>query len=138
MATESVRLVAQTTLEHNANTSLSYCTHISVVGVQPQTLRSSREADLVRWWAAAAQWRNWPWLVKLAMVLLVPVVGGMVLGVLRVRSDVELANSYADIARIAEVRTELVPTLSAIQHERNLAMQQPTGRVSDFTEAAAE
>jgi signal transduction histidine kinase len=92
----------------------------------------------VRWWAAAAQWRNWPLLVKLAMVLLVPVVGGMVLGVLRVNADVQLADSYADIARIASVRAELVPTLSAIQHERNLAMQQPGGRPSDFREAAAE
>jgi signal transduction histidine kinase len=92
----------------------------------------------VKWWAAAAQWRNWPLLVKLAMVLLVPVVGGMVLGVLRVKADVELADSYADIARIASVRTELVPTLVAIEHERNLAMQQPAGRLSDFREAAAD
>jgi hypothetical protein len=92
----------------------------------------------VRWWAAAAQWRNWPLLVKLAVVLLVPVVGGMVLGVLRVQADVELANSYADIARIASVRSELVPTLSAIQHERNLAMEQSGGRVADYREAAAE
>ena len=92
----------------------------------------------MRWWAAAAQWRNWPLLVKLAMVLLVPVVGGMVLGVLRVKADVELADSYADIARIASVRTELVPTLVSIQHERNLAMQQPVGRLSDFREAAAD
>jgi signal transduction histidine kinase len=92
----------------------------------------------VRWWAAAAQWRNWPLLVKLAMVLLVPVVGGMVLGILRVKADVELADSYADIARIASVRTELVPTLVSIQHERDLAMQQPVGRLSDFREAAAD
>jgi signal transduction histidine kinase len=86
------------------------------------------------WWAAAVQWRNWPLLVKLGVVLIVPVVGALVLGVLRVRSDVELAESYADIERIAELRGELVQVLSTVQHERNLALT--SGGASDFQRLA--
>ncbi len=74
------------------------------------------------WWAAAVQWRNWPLLVKLGVVLVVPVVGALVLGVLRVRADVQLAESYAGIERVAEVRVQLVRVLSALQHERNEAV----------------
>ncbi|MFL6145400.1 MAG: nitrate- and nitrite sensing domain-containing protein [Labedaea sp.] len=90
------------------------------------------------WWTTAAQWRNWPLLVKLSMVLVVPVVGALVLGVLRVNADVNLANSYADIGRIAALRSELVPTLSAIQRERNIAMQTPANGSDDFTSAIVE
>ncbi|MDQ3786373.1 MAG: nitrate- and nitrite sensing domain-containing protein, partial [Actinomycetota bacterium] len=82
------------------------------------------------WWAAAVQWRNWPLLVKLGVVLVVPVVGALVLGVLRVRADVQLAESYASIERVAEVRVQLVRVLSALQHERNEA-------VGDGTQLAA-
>ena len=74
------------------------------------------------WWSALVQWRNWPLLVKLGVVLVVPVVGALVLGVLRVRADVELAESYASIERVAEVRVQLVRVLSALQHERNEAV----------------
>jgi signal transduction histidine kinase len=71
------------------------------------------------WWAALAQWRNWPLLVKLGVVLVVPVVGALVLGVLRVHQDVELAGSYDDIERVAALRVELGHLLSAVQDERN-------------------
>jgi signal transduction histidine kinase len=73
------------------------------------------------------QWRNWPLLVKLGVVLVVPVVGALVLGVLRVRADVELADSYASIERVAEVREQVVRVLSALQHERNEAVGAGTG-----------
>lgn len=76
-------------------------------------------------WAAVAQWRNWPVLVKIGAVLVVPVVGAVVLGVLRVQEDVALANSYGEVERLAAVRAELVPTLSTLQRERNLAVQLP-------------
>ncbi|HEY0452050.1 nitrate- and nitrite sensing domain-containing protein [Actinophytocola sp.] len=75
------------------------------------------------WWSTAVQWRNWPLLVKLSVVLVVPVVGALVLGVLRVQADVALAGSYAGIERIANVRVQLVGVLSSIQDERNEAMR---------------
>jgi len=103
------------------------------------------------WWSAAVQWRNWPLLVKLGMVLVVPVVGALVLGVLRVRADVDLAESYAGIERVATVRVELVRVMSAVQQERNLAIGDGTGldkavvatddaveRMSDLVRAAGE
>ena len=80
---------------------------------------SGAAAGRPAWWTTVAQWRNWPLLVKLAMVLVVPVVGALVLGVLRVSADVNLARSYGDIGRIAALRSELVPTLSAISVSRS-------------------
>ncbi len=74
------------------------------------------------WWSAAVRWRDWPLLVKLGMVLVVPVVGALVLGVLRVKADVELAESYTGIERVAAVRVQLVRVLSAVQDERNEAV----------------
>ncbi|GAB3439091.1 hypothetical protein GCM10027436_20820 [Actinophytocola sediminis] len=65
------------------------------------------------------RWRNWPLLVKLGVVLVVPVVGALVLGVLRVQQDVTLAGSYADIEQVAALRVELGRTLTAVQEERN-------------------
>ncbi|HET9143964.1 nitrate- and nitrite sensing domain-containing protein [Actinophytocola sp.] len=76
-------------------------------------------------WIAISQWRNWTLPVKLGVVLIVPVLGALVLGVLRVRDDVALADTYADTARIATLRSELVPMLSVIQKERNVAVQTP-------------
>jgi signal transduction histidine kinase len=75
------------------------------------------------WLAVALQWRNWPVLVKVGMVLVVPVVTAMVLGVLRVQADVALSSSYGDVERLAALRGELVPTLVVLQRERNLSVQ---------------
>jgi signal transduction histidine kinase len=74
-------------------------------------------------WRGIVGWRNWPLLVKLGMVLVVPVVAALVLGVVRVAADVQLANSYDDIERVANLRVELVRTLSAVQRERSAAVQ---------------
>jgi signal transduction histidine kinase len=75
------------------------------------------------WWSATVQWRNWPLLVKLGMVLVVPVVSALVLGVLRVKTDVELANSYSATERVAALRTQFVSVLSAVQRERSEAVR---------------
>ncbi|MFC4855598.1 nitrate- and nitrite sensing domain-containing protein [Actinophytocola glycyrrhizae] len=97
-----------------------------------------RPASGAAWWSAAVQWRNWPLLVKLGVVLVVPVVGALVLGVLRVRADVELADSYASVERVAAVRVQLVRVLSALQHERNEAVGDGAGlpRAITATDAA--
>ena len=87
------------------------------------------------------QWRNWPLLVKLGMVLVVPVVAALVLGVLRVKSDVDLADSYNNVERIAAVRVQLVHVLSAVLHERNEAVREgadlrPASGATDASVAA--
>lgn len=71
------------------------------------------------------QWRNWPVLVKIGAVLVVPVIGAMTLGTLRVQADMDLADSYARVERLAVLRAELVPLLSAVQRERNFAVEPP-------------
>jgi signal transduction histidine kinase len=92
------------------------------------------------WWTALVQWRNWPLLVKLGMVLVVPVVGALVLGVLRVHQDVERARTYENIERVAALRVELGRTLSALQEERNDAARggHNTARLNKTTDAAVE
>jgi signal transduction histidine kinase len=75
------------------------------------------------WWSATVQWRNWPLLVKLGVVLVVPVVSALVLGVLRVQADVELAGTYAAIERVATLREQVVTVVSAIQEERDQALR---------------
>jgi len=86
------------------------------------------------WWIAVSQWRNWSLPVKLGVVLLVPVLGALLLGVLRVRDDVALADAYADTARIATLRGELVPLLSVVQKERAVAALSP-GDSPEFQQA---
>lgn len=88
----------------------------------------------MRWWSAATQWRNWPLQVKLGMVLVVPVIGAGVLGVLRVKDDVELADTYATTERIADLRAQLLTTLNTIQIERTAAARQSR----DLDELAAK
>jgi signal transduction histidine kinase len=80
------------------------------------------------------QWRNWPLLVKLGVVLVVPVVGALVLGVLRVQADVSLADSYRETERAAALRAEFVSVVSALQHERNEAVR-PGGRLQQAATA---
>lgn len=75
------------------------------------------------WWSATVQWRNWPLLVKLGMVLVVPVVSALVLGVLRVHADVVLADSYRDVERAAALRVQFVSVVAAVQHERDEAVR---------------
>nr|CEL18279.1 putative sensor-like histidine kinase [Kibdelosporangium sp. MJ126-NF4]CTQ97765.1 putative sensor-like histidine kinase [Kibdelosporangium sp. MJ126-NF4] len=62
-------------------------------------------------------------LVKIGAVLVVPVIGAMTLGILRVRADLELSDSYAEVERLAQLREELVPAIGLLQSERNLAIE---------------
>ncbi len=91
----------------------------------------------MRWWSAAAQWRNWPLQVKLGMVLVVPVIGAGALGVLRVQNDVQFAEEYAGIQHIVDLRAQLLTTLTALQNERNEAVRQgrDLGKLARTTDA---
>ncbi|MFL6126602.1 nitrate- and nitrite sensing domain-containing protein [Actinophytocola sp.] len=93
------------------------------------------------WWSATVQWRNWPLLVKLGMVLVVPVVGALVLGVLRVKADVELSSTYRATERVAVLRTQFVSVLAAVEHERGEALRAggqlaPAAKATDRAVAA--
>jgi signal transduction histidine kinase len=76
----------------------------------------------VKSWSAAKQWRNWSLQRKLAMVLVVPLVGATVLGVLRVQGETELANSYAATKPFVELRLQLVEMVASLQAERKEAV----------------
>jgi signal transduction histidine kinase len=77
---------------------------------------------VVKWWSAAPQWRNWPLQQKLGLVLVVPVLGATVLGILRVQGEMELADSYADTEPVVELRASLLQTATALQAERREAV----------------
>ncbi|CAL9580762.1 hypothetical protein SUDANB145_05023 [Streptomyces sp. enrichment culture] len=74
-------------------------------------------------WAALVQWRNWPLLVKLAAVLLVPALFAVGLGVVQIHDDVTRANSYADMRRLATLRGDLRTLLNTLQMERTMSVQ---------------
>jgi signal transduction histidine kinase len=78
------------------------------------------------WWHTVARWRNWPVLVKLAAVLVVPVVVAVALGFLQVRSEVGQANTYETVQQVIRLRDSLDPLTTQLQRERTLAAQVPS------------
>ncbi|HYQ69954.1 nitrate- and nitrite sensing domain-containing protein [Actinophytocola sp.] len=107
---------------------------VQASGPEPVARRST-------WWSATVQWRNWPLLVKLGVVLVVPVVSALVLGVLRVEADVSLARSYSATERVAALRTQFVSVLAAVERERNEALRaggqlDPAAKATDRAVAA--
>lgn len=86
----------------------------------PETTRS-------RWY-----WRNWPVVVKLAAVLLVPTVVALVAGVLRIVDQADAAPAYARISQIVRVQQQLSDLIGAVARERDLATAfVARGRVGD-------
>ncbi|MGH3428773.1 MAG: nitrate- and nitrite sensing domain-containing protein, partial [Mycobacteriales bacterium] len=75
----------------------------------PETTRS-------RWY-----WRNWPVVVKLAAVLLVPTVVALVAGVLRIVDQADAAPAYARISQVVGVQQQLSDVIGALARERDLA-----------------
>jgi signal transduction histidine kinase len=86
----------------------------------PETMRS-------RWY-----WRNWPVVVKLTAVLLVPTIVALVAGVLRIVDQASAAPAYARISQIARVQQQLSDLIGAVARERDFATAfVATGRVGD-------
>ncbi|MGH3837335.1 MAG: nitrate- and nitrite sensing domain-containing protein, partial [Pseudonocardiaceae bacterium] len=77
---------------------------------------TGRETARSRWY-----WRNWPVVVKLAAVLLVPTIVALVAGVLRIVDQADAAPRYARISQIAQVQQQLSDLIGAVQRERDLA-----------------
>ena len=75
------------------------------------------------WWHTVARWRNWPVLVQLAAVLVVPVVVAVTLGFLQVRSEIRQADSYTTVQRVIALRDAITPLTTQLQRERTLAAQ---------------
>ncbi|MGH3825224.1 MAG: nitrate- and nitrite sensing domain-containing protein [Pseudonocardiaceae bacterium] len=90
------------------------------VGSAPETVRS-------RWY-----WRNWPVVVKLAAVLLVPTIVALVAGVLRIVDQAGAAPGYARITQIVRAQQQLSDLIGSVARERDLATAfVATGRVGD-------
>ncbi|MDQ3762934.1 MAG: nitrate- and nitrite sensing domain-containing protein [Actinomycetota bacterium] len=85
------------------------------------------EATRSRW-----HWRNWPVVVKLAAVLLVPTIVALVAGVLRIVDQAGAAPGYARISQIVRVQQQLSDLIGAVGRERHLAtVFVANGRVGD-------
>lgn len=74
------------------------------------------ETTRSRWY-----WRNWPVVVKLAAVLLVPTVVALVAGVLRIVDQAGAAPAYARISQVVGVQQQLSDVIGAMARERDLA-----------------
>ncbi|MBO0851425.1 MAG: hypothetical protein J2P20_18340, partial [Pseudonocardia sp.] len=70
---------------------------------------------------ARLQPRNWPLPVKLASVLLVPTLLGLVLGGLRIADRTHDANSLAALDRYVTLRDKASAVITQLQKERDLA-----------------
>ena len=66
-------------------------------------------------------WRNWPVLVKLLAVLLVPTVVALVVGGLRIVDQADSALSFERVIAVAGVQQQLSGVLDALQEERDVA-----------------
>jgi signal transduction histidine kinase len=75
-------------------------------------------------------------LVKLAAVLVVPVVVAVTLGFLQVRSEIRQADSYLTVQRVIALRDSITPLTAQLQRERTLAAQVPTQGVTAFHQQA--
>ena len=74
-------------------------------------------------WSAITNWRNWRLPVKLAAVVLVPVIFAVVLGVAQINRLVEQADRYRGTSEQVEIRNKVQPLLIGFQQERTLAAQ---------------
>lgn len=78
--------------------------------------QTSPTSSRSRWY-----WRNWPVVVKLAVVLLVPTVVALVAGVLRIVDQAGAAPGYVRISQIVRVQQQLSDLINAMAHERDLS-----------------
>ncbi|MGH3550790.1 MAG: nitrate- and nitrite sensing domain-containing protein [Pseudonocardiaceae bacterium] len=77
-------------------------------------------------------WRNWPVVVKLAAVLLVPTIVALVAGILRIVDEAGAAPGYARISQIVRVQQQLSDLIGAVERERDMATAfVATGRLAD-------
>ncbi|WP_051969283.1 nitrate- and nitrite sensing domain-containing protein [Kitasatospora azatica] len=96
----------------------------------PARHAARRTNQLVQWWMALAQWRNWRLPVKLAVVLLVPATLAVGLGVDQVQRQIALADSYTRVEQLVALRGGLTSLIGTLQAERALAAAQlGSGRV---------
>ncbi|HEY6421758.1 MAG TPA: nitrate- and nitrite sensing domain-containing protein [Pseudonocardiaceae bacterium] len=68
------------------------------------------------WW----NWRNWPVVVKLVAVLMVPTIVALVAGVLRIVDQASAAPGYIRISLITHVQQQLSDLIGDVQQERDL------------------
>ncbi|MGH3601626.1 MAG: hypothetical protein ACRDQH_15350, partial [Pseudonocardiaceae bacterium] len=77
-------------------------------------------------------WRNWPVVVKLAAVLLVPTIVALVAGVLRIVDEAGAAPGYERISQIVRVQQQLSDLIGSVERERDMATAfVATGRAGD-------
>ncbi|MGX7828466.1 nitrate- and nitrite sensing domain-containing protein [Actinokineospora sp. 24-640] len=71
-------------------------------------------------WTAVADWRNWRLPVKLAAVLVVPVLVAIGAGALQIQGYVARSANYAQMRDLVAVRTALIPLTASVQQERTM------------------
>ena len=97
-------------------------------GRVPGTGEGSASGTTRSWW----YWRNWPVVVKLAAVLLLPTIVALVAGVLRIVDQAGAAPGYARIIQIVRAQQQLSDLIGSVARERGLATAfVATGRVGD-------
>jgi signal transduction histidine kinase len=84
-------------------------------------------------------WRNWPVVIKLAAVLLVPTIVALVAGILRIVDQAGAAPGYERISQIVHLQQQLSDLVGSLGRERDLATAfVATGRLGDHRNLDAQ
>ncbi|HEX6402806.1 MAG TPA: nitrate- and nitrite sensing domain-containing protein [Pseudonocardiaceae bacterium] len=84
-------------------------------------------------------WRNWPVVIKLAAVLLVPTIVALVAGILRIVDQAGAAPGYERISQIVHLQQQLSDLVGQLGRERDLATAYvATGRLGDHRNLDAQ
>jgi len=77
-------------------------------------------------------WRNWPVVVKLAAVLIIPTIVALAAGILRIVDQAGAAPGYLRISQIVQLQQQLSDLIGSLERERDLATAfVATGRMGD-------
>jgi signal transduction histidine kinase len=84
-------------------------------------------------------WRNWPVVVKLAAVLIIPTIVALVAGILRIVDQAGAAPGYLRISQIVQLQQQLSDLIGSLERERDLATAfVATGRMGDHRNLDAQ
>lgn len=82
---------------------------------------STAAARQAPWSSNMMQWRNWRLVVKLAAVVLVPVVFALTLGIMRIRDQIGDAAEFSRLSKVVDAAADLHTTIGYLQEERTRA-----------------
>ncbi|TWG09158.1 sensor histidine kinase [Saccharopolyspora dendranthemae] len=92
-------------------------------GVEDPPANATRASMWSRATSRIITWHNWKLPVKIAAVVLVPVIFAIVLGVLQIRGQITEANNYEQMDRVVSAGRAVRTAVDRLQEERSLSAE---------------